>query len=86
MEKRRVEIARLDRFTGVRWEPIEMGELRKGNTFRMFEPDTGEPVTDPEGRTEFVCDSDARVDENGVGSVMVGEGGAHLEPRLEFPE
>lgn len=44
------------------WKEIEFSELKKGETFRMFEPD-GEPVKDLNNRTEFLATSDTYMSE-----------------------
>jgi hypothetical protein len=44
------------------WEEINFSELKKGDTFRMFEPD-GEPVKDLNNKTEFLATSDTYMSE-----------------------
>lgn len=40
------------------WLEIKFEELKTGDLFKLFEP-TGEPVVTDDGRTEFLCTSDA---------------------------
>jgi hypothetical protein len=44
------------------WKEVHFSELEKGDTFRMFEPDS-EPVIDLNLRTDFLATSDVYVDE-----------------------
>lgn len=49
------------------WREIPFMELKRGDTFRLFEP-TGEIVA--AGKyTEFVADTDAYLNEEGVGTI-----------------
>lgn len=41
-----------------KWMPIGRGDIKVGDTFRMFEP-SGEIVIDPIGHTEWVAMSDS---------------------------
>ena len=44
------------------WVPIDFRSLKKGNRFRLFEPDTREPVQDDGGNREWHCASNAEMD------------------------
>ena len=40
---------------------VNLSEIKKGDTFKMFEPD-GTPVKNNEGKTIFVAEKDAEFD------------------------
>jgi len=50
---RTVEILREDG-----WQKAEFTDIEPNDTFRMFEPDDGSPVTDSHGETEFFAISE----------------------------
>jgi len=54
------------------WEPVpSLTLVRAGERFRMFEPDTREPVVLPAtGRTEFIAAGDGYSAE-GVGTILI---------------
>ena len=53
------------------WLTVEMEELVEGDTFRMFEPDSGDLVIDSEGRAQWVVEGTGRMREDGVWEVPV---------------
>ena len=53
------------------WLTVMMEDLVKGDTFRMYEPGTGDLVVDNEGKTEWVVDGAGRMREDGVWEVPV---------------
>lgn len=54
------------------WKEIPFEQLRKGDTFRMFEP-TGEPVLDENKNNIFYANSDPYLTEEGVYGVSIKE-------------
>lgn len=46
------------------WHEVPFSELRKGDDFRLFEPD-GEPVVDPDGKTIWRALSDPFINAKG---------------------
>ena len=40
------------------WREAEFVEIQPNDTFRMFEPDDGSPVTDSHGETDFFAVSE----------------------------
>jgi hypothetical protein len=60
-EKRKVEIM----VAGIGWSPCSFGDVVAGDLFRLFE-ETGEPVNDLEGNTEFEASEDAHQMEDGT--------------------
>jgi hypothetical protein len=53
MKLRKVEV-----FRSEGWEEVRLSEIKKGEKFRMFEPDDGEAVENNNGSTEFVACSE----------------------------
>jgi hypothetical protein len=68
--KRRIEVLH-----DGNWETVDsLSKVKKGETFRMFEPEGGEPVVviPSSGRSQFVATKDGFIDPaSGVGSVYV---------------
>ena len=56
--ERVVEVFRL--YSKQNWFEIKFDDLKHGDIFRMFEPDTKYPVEDEKGNHQFVAQSDAR--------------------------
>ena len=50
---------------GDMWFNINAIDVRQGDVIKMFEPD-GTPVVSDDGETIFICQSDARYNEDGV--------------------
>ena len=62
------------------WLTVEMKDLIEGDTFRMYEPDDGEPnaggvVANSEGETEWVVEGYPRLREDGIWEVSVRSDG-----------
>lgn len=52
------------------WKSIPFEQLRKGDTFRMFEP-TGEPVLDKSKNNIFIAHSDPYLTKEGVYGISI---------------
>lgn len=48
-----------------KWIKVEFSEIKKDDKFRLFES-TGEPVKDEKGNTEFIAESNVKVNEDGI--------------------
>lgn len=58
-DKRTTEIWEEFPHQGPAWKEVSFQDLKKGDKFRLFEPD-GEPVVgDEEGKAIFICVGDA---------------------------
>ena len=68
MKMRRVEVLRKDK-----WRKIKsLTGVKAGETFRMFETDTGEAVIDTlDMTTEWVALEDGKLGEDGIPGVLV---------------
>lgn len=55
------------------WTAIEFMELKKGDTFRLFEYD-GTQVADKYGNTAWDASSDAYINEDGTGIIDTDDG------------
>ena len=64
---------------GDKWESTSMSFLRKGDIFKMFEPND-DPVKNGHCETIFTCDSNAYENKNGVWCVDVEKGGSTIPP------
>ena len=64
-EKRKVELKVQDE-----WKEIKFEELKAGDTFKLFEPDS-EPVITDDNRSEFLCLSDAYLGPHGPDKTVV---------------
>ena len=58
LNNRIVEVFRL--FSEQKWFVVEFNNLKYGDIFRMFEPDTKYPVEDEKGNHQFVAQSNAK--------------------------
>jgi len=56
---------------GEKWVRIDFKDLKKGDIFRMFDPDTGEPHIDDKGRTQWEVISEPYITEKGIYAVNV---------------
>ena len=54
------------------WTDVKPLEIKKGMTFRLFEPD-GTPVFRPDGQREFIASKDTYLREDGVAVTMTEE-------------
>jgi len=52
------------------WTKTNMIDIKKGQTFRMFEPN-GDPVEDDDGCTVWTTDSNAYMNELGIPTVKI---------------
>lgn len=43
------------------WKEVPFQRLKKGQKFRLFEPD-GKPVTDDGGSKQWICEKNAEID------------------------
>lgn len=55
------------------WLPIEFKNIKKGDTFRLFES-TGEPVLSKDGDTEFIAISNPYIAKGGVDGIDIKGG------------
>lgn len=55
------------------WLPIEFKNIKKGDTFRLFES-TGEPVLSEDGDTEFIAISNPYITKGGVDGIDIKGG------------
>lgn len=51
------------------WSEVEFKDLKRGDRFRLFEPD-GERVVTSDGKDEFICTSDAFFGPHGPNKTM----------------
>ena len=58
LDERKVEVFRT--YSKQVWFEINFENLKYGDIFRMFEPDTNYPIEDEKGNHQFVAQSDAR--------------------------
>jgi len=83
MSRKRIVERLIVGMDGDAWERVEgIGDLKKGDWFRMFEPDNDEPVVGFDGHTAFYCLEDGETID-GVGEVVVGDRESPAVP--EFP-
>lgn len=64
-QQRKVQILSQDT-----WQDVEFADIRKTQTFRLFEP-TGEPVVGDDGKTEWVALDYPFKNEQGILQVTV---------------
>ena len=55
------------------WLPIEFKNIKKGDTFRLFES-TGEPALGEDGGTEFIAASNPYITKDGVDGIDIKGG------------
>ena len=60
-----LDLRKVEKLEDGEWIEIEFAELRKNDTFRMFES-TGEEVYNNEGENIFVASNDAFIGANGI--------------------
>lgn len=63
--------------TDAAWLPICLCDVKKGQSFRMFEPD-GTPITDEWNDTVFVAETDGWISEDGMHVIQVSSVGDTL--------
>ncbi len=64
----------IELFENGKWVEIQFKELKKGDRFRMLDPDTKDLFISDKNNTEFIASSEPYENEDGILTVDIGIG------------